>query len=81
MSTGLTYVTITDNTSAAGLQSGLIVFSSYEEAYNFGDWYCRLIYTDVVGSGSGVYVTIYTTGPSQNGYFAASAGIPFTPYD
>ena len=81
MSTGLTYLTITDISSTGGLQSGLIVFSSYEEAYNFGDWYCRFIYDYVFGATSGVNVSIYTTGPSQNGFFSAIAGIPFTAFD
>jgi hypothetical protein len=82
MSTGLTYVNITDTSIPLDPQaSGSYVFSSYEEAYNFGDWYCRYLQT-IFGSLVSVYVAIYTTTPNNSGYFAASAATPsFTVFD
>ena len=82
MSTGLTYVSITDvasNENPNGTFS--YVFSSYEEAYGYGDWYCRLI-QDFWASPRQLLVTIYTTGPSASGYWNCENEPPtFTSFD
>jgi len=82
MSTGLTYVFIQDSTpSGPPAASGNFVFSSYEEAYNYGEWWSKLQQT-LFGGGVYAYVTIYTTGPNSNGYWDANAVPPvFSPYD
>jgi hypothetical protein len=76
MSTGLTYVNITDTQSASSPEAGgSYVFSSYEEAYDFGDWYCRWL-NHIYGAPRDVYVAIYTTTPNSSGYFAADIAVP-----
>ena len=82
MSTGLTYVSITDTALAFNPNAaGSYVFSSYEEAYNFGDWYCRFL-IDVYGGTVSVYVAIYTTTPNSSGSFTAGvAPVAFTAFD
>jgi len=69
MSTGLTYVTITDFAVGSNPDvSGTFIFSSYDEAYAFGDWYLRSIQQITSGAPSAT-VNIFTTGPSSSGYF------------
>lgn len=83
MSTGLTYVNVLDtNTAVSPTSEGFLVFQSYQEAYKWGEWYTRLIYTRLFGVPTAVYVTIYTTGPNQNGYWPANSPSPtFVPFD
>jgi hypothetical protein len=69
MSTGLTYVFIQDsNTANPPAASANFVFQSYEEAYNYGDWWGR-VNQNFFNTGVYVFVTIYTTGPNPNGYW------------
>ena len=78
MSTGLTYVFISDESSVAvPLNGGTFVFSAYEEAYNHGEWLTRIF-----GTGNVLIYSIYTTGPNQNGFWSNPAASPvFTPFD
>jgi hypothetical protein len=81
MSTGLTYVTIVDS-NEANPQSGISLYSfaSYSEAYEYGDWFTRLVGLTLIGGG--YIVGIYTTGPNANGYWQLIAGTAtFVPYD
>jgi len=82
MSTGLTYLTITDTSVAQNPDGGgTLVFSSYQEAYGFADWYARFI-IHIYGSPRDVYITIYTTGPNNSGYYRADTNPPyFVAYD
>ena len=81
MSTGLTYVNITDTDSTNPLASGTYVFSSYDEAMGFGDWYCRAI-IGLYTTPQQVYVFIYTTGPNSNGWWNGTIATPtFVPFD
>lgn len=83
MSTGLTYVNITDTDQGTNPSvTGSYVFSSYEEAYNFGDWYCRWLQNVYGSSNRNVYVAIYTTTPNPNGYWPAdTTPTAFVPFD
>ena len=80
MSTGLTYVNIIDGSSSApDLESGTTIFNSYDEAYVWADWYMRY---RIASSNPGVTITIWTSGPSQSGYWYYSGGIPvFAAFD
>ena len=82
MSTGLTYLSITD--TAVGVNpsvGGSYVFNSYDEAYDYGDWYCRA-FISVFGGPRDIFVLIYTTSPNANGYWDGSANPPvFTTFD
>ena len=81
MSTGLTYVNITDTNTSSPLANGTYTFSSYDEAMGFGEWYCRAI-NDLYGSSQEVYVFIYTTGPNNNGWWNGTIATPaFVPFD
>jgi hypothetical protein len=79
MSTGLTYINILDpNPSAPDTESGTVIWSSYEEAYQWCDWFMRFR----IASASNVYITIWTSGPNSNGYWSVSGGEPlFTSFD
>ncbi len=82
MSTGLTYVVILDP-SVASNPSGTtsFVFSSYDESYNFGDWFCRNI-NDIYAAPREFIVQVYTTGPNSSGYWNANGTPPyFTAFD
>ena len=73
MSTGLTYVSIVDNALSANPQVGSsYVFASYDEAVEFGDWYCRCTLS-IYGAGTPLTVLIYTTGPNRSGYYVSDA--------
>lgn len=78
MSTGLTYVFISDESSeAVPLNGGTFIFSAYEEAYNHGEWLTRNF-----SSSNSIVYTIYTTGPNQNGFWSNPGVTPvFTPLD
>ena len=76
MSTGLTYVSIIDTEPGAGPEvSSSYVFSSYDEAYSFGDWFCRAA-INLYGIPKEVYVFIYTTGPNNSGYWNGTTETP-----
>lgn len=82
MSTGLTYLTITDFAvgSSPGV-AGTFVFSSYEEAYNYGDWYLRNLQA-IAGGSLEITVDIYTTSPNSNGRWSGFVVPPaFTSFD
>ena len=74
MSTGLTYVSVSDyalgNPQSA---SWCVVFNDYSEAYSFADWQSRFS-----AAGENIYVMIWTASPNQNGYFLTGS---FTPFD
>jgi hypothetical protein len=77
MSTGLTYVTIADdNLSGSPSITGTYVFSSYDEAYNFGGWFVTL-YDNLSFT-----VLIWTSSPNNNGYWNKAGGVAtFTIFD
>lgn len=67
MSTGLTYVFIRNENNASPNGDASYIFSSYQEAYEFGDWFTRLNQSEFL-------FLIWTTSPNQNGYFGYSGG-------
>jgi len=82
MSTGLTYLCLFDSVSG-NPQAGttLYVFNSYQEAYDYGEWFMRIVTTQIVGS-YGQTVLIWTTGPNTNGYwYWTGSAVEFYAYD
>jgi hypothetical protein len=75
MSTGLTYVNIVDISGSAPELSGAYIFSSYDEAYQFGNWYARFLIS-YYGTSVNCVVAIYATGPSDSGYWRADVNPP-----
>jgi len=57
-----------------------MIFSSYQEAYDYGDWYCRAI-VEWYAFPKDILVTIYTTGPNDNGWWYAAQPPFFNAYD
>jgi hypothetical protein len=82
MSTGLTYVTFLDSASTDPQQGSFIqVFSSYDEAYKYGDWLVRLISLQTTGSVA-ANVAIWTTSPNLNGYwYFNGTAASFAPFE
>jgi hypothetical protein len=80
MSTGLTYLNIIDEVAGApDTEFGPIMFNSYEDAYAWGEWYQRF---RIAYSYPAVVVTIFTSSPSQNGFWYPSGGVvSFIPFD
>ncbi len=75
MSTGLTYVNIIDQfSSAPDVETGVTIFNSYAEAYDWADWYQRYRLSDGFPA---VVITLWTSGPNQNGYFYIATGSVF----
>jgi hypothetical protein len=81
MSTGLTYVTLTQCLSTNEVSTSTLVFSSYEEAMSYGKWYAEFLYDFYFGEPSIFYITIYTTGPGQNGSYQVDNPASFTAFD
>ena len=76
MSTGLTYVTITDIPYAnPELSSAIQVFNSYDEAYAYAEYLGRFDQYKLYQ-----FVVIWTSGPNQNGTFGGNPWT-FTPID
>ena len=65
MSTGLTYVTIVNNINYQVALS--VVFNDYNEALSWSIWQANLVW-EQIQEPSGLVITLYTTGPNQNGY-------------
>jgi hypothetical protein len=82
MSTGLTWITITEVYSASSPSvESIISFNDYDEAYSYCDWYLRA-YSTGVSSDIRFQMLIYTSGPNLNGRMYYSDGeIYFVPYD
>jgi hypothetical protein len=75
MSTGLTYLTIADRTSGApDLSSVPVVFSSYNEAREYGRWFLTGA-TDTGEWFNTMVITIWTSGPNDNGYYVVTGGL------
>jgi len=71
MATGLTYLwACDDNTSTNPTGPASFVFNDYDEAYKYAQWLGIF-----AGIQNGYVIFIWTSGPSQNGYFA---GTPWT---
>jgi len=82
MSTGLTYVFPYDTNSAEPLGvTGVQVFSDYSEAVEFCKWNARFVYAQIFGIPDVVRYTIWTSGPSQNGYINVAADPVFVAFD
>lgn len=83
MSTGLTWVTIVDPASGSpDTQGSPVAFSLYDEAYAYGDWFIRYMYFSLGADAFAIRVTLYTSGPGQNGEFYNVAGVTsFIPFD
>ena len=77
MSTGLTFVTIADNSGIASpFNGGTFIFNDYSEAYAHGEWLTG-IYNNL-----DILYTIWTSGPNQSGYWVKISGVvSFTPVD
>ena len=75
MSTGLTWVTITDTSSSSpDIGTSQIQFGDYNEAYDYGNWYMRLANTQFPFA-SQIFVCIYTKSPNQSGIWYVSGGV------
>jgi len=74
MSTGLTWVTITD-TSVSTPDTGVAViqFSDYAEAREYGNWLLRLYNANISYSGQ-IYIAVYTRSPNESGFYFVSGG-------
>ena len=71
MSTGLTWVTITDKSSdSPDFQGSPVSFSDYSEAFAYAKWY--IVQIGVTSELCRIY--IYTSGPNQNGVFVYEGG-------
>ncbi len=77
MSTGLTYVTLSDLfvSSVPELSSAVQVFSSYDEAYEYAEYLGKFNQYKETS-----FVIIWTSGPSQNGFWSGDPWI-FTAQD
>ena len=81
MSTGLVYVAVIDRNGTEPQESlSPVVFNNYDEAYKYGELYIKL--KSATGFPDQVIVSIWTSGPNQNGYWMYSSGAPlFVSYD
>lgn len=76
MSTGLTYLSIYDGSSSAPeVNAGPMVFSSYDEAYEWGRWYMSFAQSSTIN------VLIKTFSPGVSGYWQWTGLPEFTPWD
>lgn len=81
MSTGLTWVYISDYGNPGISGNGLITFNDYNEALDWSLYTARSLWVNVTPN-PGVLFIIYTTSPNNNGYVDASSASPsFIPYD
>jgi hypothetical protein len=73
MSSGLTYVLLTDASSASpDLATSPVVFYDYAEAQKFADWWIRILYARSYPEAE---VGVWTSSPNQNGYWTAPGGV------
>jgi hypothetical protein len=82
MSTGLTYWALMDySASVPDVPTTPMIFQSYQEAFEYGDWYLRA--TSNIGSyTTNIRVAIWTSSPNNNGWFTFVDGeVVFTAYD
>ncbi len=77
MSTGLTYVFISDASSSLQPHNGgTFIFNDYHEAYKHGEWLMNF------GADGVIEYTIWTSGPNQNGFWVKITGTPtFVPLE
>ena len=76
MSTGLTWLTIIDNSNnTAPFSEVSITFSDYNEAYNYADWFMRA-FNAGVSPPINISIFIYTSSPNNNGYYYWAGGVP-----